>query len=270
VAKEKTPIDSHTGIPYLMVPHWQVHDIMKSASKTGRFSDRNHVFFPRLHPLLQTIGGQAVRHARVQRVNRGEHNRYHELYDGPPLPQTEEEQFRATVFCVAKYIPPLALNMGLKKPGVEKLGPRQLRRLRESGEITMDSSRKVRDFMEGYVLDRGIEDIEKHKNFIGKFLLCPSDTVYDRQRQQHMARNLLTLAARGSAAELEQVYGTVHGQDLLHPMAPPDATNFIVDSIVGEHRIIHPSEGTIYSVIDALHDRFTGVHADMLAAKAAA
>lgn len=269
MVKEKTPTDPHTGIPYLFVPHWQVHNIMKGVPKQGRFSDRNHAFFPRTHPLLQGVGGQAVRHSRTQKVDRQEHNTYHDTYDGPILPTTAEQQFRAVVFCVAKYIPPLALNMGLKNPRIETLGDRQMRRLRESGEVTMDSSKKVRDFLEHYVLERGIEDVEKYQNFIGKFLLCSSETAYDRRRQQAMARNLLSLAVRGPAAEIEQIYSTVHEQELLHPNAPPDATELIVDSIVGNYRIARPSQSTIYTVIDALHDRFTGVHADLLAAQAA-
>ena len=260
-----------TGIPYLFVPHWKVNRLMKCAPTTGRFSDRNHGFFPKSSPLLKGLGGEAVRNARVQTVSRHEHERYHnEFYDPPQLPTTDDERFRTVVFCAAKFIPPLAINMGIKKPGVEALGFRQLRRLRESKEVSIDSSGKVRDFLVAYVLDSGIEDVEKYKKAIGDFLLCPSDTAYDRKRQQYIARNLLSIAVRGPAADVTQLYETIHSQDLLHPQVPPDPREFIVDSLLGNHKIINPTAGSVYSVITVLHDRLTGVPGPLCMAEAAA
>jgi hypothetical protein len=247
---ETTPVDELTNIPLLFVPHWQVGTLMRSASKSGRFSDWNHAFFPRQSPELKGLAGLAVRYARVQRVSRLEHERYHQTYDGPPLPQTDEEKFRASVLCAAGYIPPVALNMGHRKPREEFLGIRQIQRLRTSGEVRVDRPARVKRFITRYVLDQEIEGVDG--KFVSDFLTIRPSSDYDRKRQADMARTLLSMTVRGVAAELQSGYSFGYENELLSPDAPPEVGDFIVDEVAGDN---------IYAMrplIDELQDKLIG------------
>lgn len=233
MGKLETPVDELTNIPMLFVPHWQVGTLMKSASKTGRFSDWNHAFFPRQSPELKGLAGLAVRYARVQRVSRQEHERYHQTYDGPPLPQTVEEKFRAAVLCAAGYIPPVALNMAGRRPQEEFLGFRQIQRLRTSGEVCVDRPARVKRFIRAFVLEQEIEGVDG--KFVSDFLTIQPNTDYDRKRQADMARTLLSLTVRGVASELQSGYSFGYENDLLSPDAPPEVGDFIVDELTGDN-----------------------------------
>jgi hypothetical protein len=260
---EKTPVDELTGIPMLFVPHWDLGLLMKSASRTGRFSDWNHAYFPRLSPDLRGAAGLAVRYARVQRVARHEHDKYHEWFDAPPLPKTLEEKFRAVVLCAAGYVPPVAINMGYRTPRQEPLGFRQIRRLRTSGELTVDRPHRVRRFMKEFILDQQIEGVENNRKLVSDFLLSRSGTDYDRKRQADMARSLLSITARGVVAGLEDGYAFGYQNDLLAPDVPEEALDFVVDEVAGDN---------IYAMrplIDALQDKLIGMPLGGLALQAA-
>lgn len=244
----ETPVDELTNIPLLFVPHWQVNALMKSATKTGRFSDWNHAFFPRQSPELKGLAGLAVRYARVQRVSRLEHEKYHQIYDGPPLPQTDEEKFRAAVLCAAGYIPPIGLNMGLRKPQEEPLGFRQIQRLRMSGEVRVDRPARVKRFITRYVLDQEIEGVDGA--FVSEFLTIQPNTDYDRKRQADMARLLLSQTVRGVASELQSGYSFGYENELLSPDAPPEVGNFIVDEVMGHN--VYAMRPLIYELQDKL------------------
>jgi hypothetical protein len=229
----KTPVDEITNIPLLFVPHWGVNTLMRSASKSGRFSDWNHAYFPRQSPDLKGLAGLAVRYARVQRVARQEHERYHQEFDGPPLPQTREEKFRAAVLCAAGYIPPVAINMGQRVVRQEYLGFRQIQRLRTSGEVCVDRPTRVKRFLRDYVLDQEVEGVDG--KFVSDFLTIKPESEYDIRRQADMARTLLGLTVRGVAAELQGGYRFGYENELLTPDAPPDVADFIVDEVAGDN-----------------------------------
>ncbi len=57
------------------------------------------------------VAGLAVRSSRGQKLPTWLHARYHTLFLGPPLPQTEEEQFKTVVLACAGIVPSQAIDL---------------------------------------------------------------------------------------------------------------------------------------------------------------
>jgi hypothetical protein len=104
--KHQIPTDPLTGLSYPFVPidpRPDQHDKL--------WCDYHHLEFERNNPLLQGIGGRAVRASIGQLMPRWQHNLIHQLGDQPALPESEDEQFRAAVIGCARLLGPQALDM---------------------------------------------------------------------------------------------------------------------------------------------------------------
>lgn len=128
-----TPLDHETGIPLPILP---LGPLVIESRKTNW----HHPWHAASAPELQTVGGQALRHSRVQLVRGVDHNQgdkdrgkltYHDFYIGPPLPDNEQEQFRLCVLSAAGYVPDSAIDLHGDEPRVQRMNHEQLAWLRK-------------------------------------------------------------------------------------------------------------------------------------------
>ena len=104
-----TPWDEATGIPLSIAPDIPGIESMPNDNTW------HHLFHPSTDPVLQTLGGRALRSSRVQLLpgmqhNFGAHN-YHTLFKGPQLPTDETKQFELCVFSAAGYLPDKVIDI---------------------------------------------------------------------------------------------------------------------------------------------------------------
>jgi len=111
-----TPTDELTGLPLPILPQ---EYLQANATETNW----HHAWHANSAPELQGLGGRALRHSRVQLVHRTDHNykdkgrpNYHNFFEGPPLPDNEDDQFRLCVISAAGYIPDTAIDLRSGEP----------------------------------------------------------------------------------------------------------------------------------------------------------
>lgn len=156
----ETPTDESTGTPIALpiLPN----DLAGERSW-------HHTAHPHDHGLLQGIGGKAVRVARLQHVqgpggtatllneaneiheNAGLHHRYHRLYEGPLLPETDAQRFGYCIMMLGGYIPGRGLDLSGKHPLERRIYRKELKRLR-AGELRVGSYNLIQDFFAEHLL----------------------------------------------------------------------------------------------------------------------
>jgi hypothetical protein len=241
-----TPIDPLTNIPLPLLPPPAVLPRHK-----GDYADWHHAFHPREHPLLQTTAGLAVRHSRVQLVERTKHNelnnRYHKFYDGPPLPGTDEDSFKVVAFASAGFLPSQAIDTRSGEPEVVDLTKGQTAMLRRP---RVDLSRPpvirkrpgeanpfeywhvrysfdaVRAFFSEYVLDRSAEYASEDR--VEEFL-----HTRDENKQQQSGIDILKEQIEFACEDMADTYGQLWAAGSLHPLAPNSAKQFVFDKMGG-------------------------------------
>lgn len=114
-----TPVDEVSGIPLPILPQ----ELLPSDNPAK--ANWHHPWHASSAPELQTLGGKALRHSRVQLVRTTDHNEgdrtrgkltYHDFYIGPKLPSDEPTQFNACVLACAGYIPERAIDLRGDEP----------------------------------------------------------------------------------------------------------------------------------------------------------
>lgn len=106
-AEIQTPVCEATGLPLPILP------TEPDSRARLLFEDYHHHFHPRRDPSLSHIDGHAVRYSRGQIIPRYLHDRYHQIFTGPPLPQTQDEKFRVAVLACAGVVPRVALDLSV-------------------------------------------------------------------------------------------------------------------------------------------------------------
>jgi hypothetical protein len=152
-------VDPVTRHPYVFMPATEVH--VKPV--LGEI-DCHHLAHPARHPLLQGLGGKAIREAGGQLVSYKDHHiRYHRENIEPILPDNDSDRLRYIGFMLAGY-----LNKGIcfrgGNPRPVTLNNRQRERLRCSGEFAPLNQGAIRNFLVPYIMDQpmppGYEGLE--------------------------------------------------------------------------------------------------------------
>jgi hypothetical protein len=234
---EATPTDANTGQPLLVAPRGEVRRVFKtSVVKDGKLivlADKNHVHHPELHPLLQTTDGQAVQASRVQRLLRPDHVRYHQWWNGPPLPRTSLARLTTVLLNAAQCIPQQAIHLDRRRPYVDNLNHRQMYRLRASGEVHVDAPSKAASFLQRQLIigqDRirpGVRD---------EFLrMDPANLQGVREHLDFAyAGSLVVLPAiRAAVSPVAPLYEQAFDEERLAPNAPPTAHEFVYQYLGG-------------------------------------
>lgn len=234
MALERSPLDELTKLPLLCVPHEDTMYVLQGLRPNGGFFDWDHPYRRRLDPLLTgTLGGQAVRHARLQLLHRTDQ---HEPKDGnldaPILPATPEEQFQAVFFCAARYVPREALDFSTGSARTVFLSNWQRKRLQTSGEVRVESSEIMRKFFREFIFAQEVDGSPLIDEFLG---LVP-DTTGTQKRKQELAIALLGTLIDPAAARLAGIYRTCLDRGALSPDLPETPRAFIGREIIGYSR----------------------------------
>lgn len=104
---ETTPTCEATGLPLPILP---VDPEQRDLSLP---TDFHHHFHPQRSVELsrKSLGGRALRYSRGQTIERYLHDRYHDFFSGPELPQNPNEHFRLSVLACAGVVPRQAIDL---------------------------------------------------------------------------------------------------------------------------------------------------------------
>jgi hypothetical protein len=199
-AELQSPVCKATGLPLPILP------TEPDARALFIFEDYHHHFHPRNSPELKEIEGRAVRYSRGQMIGRFLHDRYHQLFLGPPLPETLDEKFRVAVMACAGVVPRQALD--LSTPGeykVVNLTNDQYERLTDPHSIHVDRAfhpeqsfykrRTIGKFFASYAMQQNVR-LAVSDNVIEQFL----DVQATPERKKELG-NLILREALGMSVE---------------------------------------------------------------------
>lgn len=236
-----TPVDQFSGIPLPILPTKN-----ELPFHNPDVADWHHPFHPKEHPLLKTAGGLALRNCRVQLVHRNFHNesplRYHRFFEGPAIPESEDDQFRTVVLAAAGYIPERAISTRSGEPEIVELSPRQSARLRQmmrkatpSDDCKCDDPRRKMSFEY-----RNLRySYDRVREFLGEYMIMQStehlpEPVVDeflhttnRYKLEELGDRLLAMQTEFIADKIEQSYSVAKKSRQLHPLMPETATEFV-------------------------------------------
>ena len=117
----KAPVDEQTGMPLPIAPH-----VNLAALRPDQINEHHH-FYPRLSPILRdTLGGRALRVARIQRVATTQHNfgevPFHKFFqEGPDIPADPPTQLGMCVLACAGSLPPKVVDTSNGEPIVRSM-----------------------------------------------------------------------------------------------------------------------------------------------------
>jgi hypothetical protein len=225
-----TPTDPLTGVPLVLMPNAALPPVPDNEVNRIRVADWHHPFHPRASLVNKTPGLAALRMARKQWVLYERHHNehklgYHSLYDGPTLPESEEEQFRTVVFAAAGYIPELAIDFQKHdRHRLKRLNETRRNQLCQSGQIQIGSVMTVRDFMISYALQRDFVDI--NSNVVDEFL---NTSKFERRIQ--IGNMLLRAAATQSVERINPIYRMAKREERIPPSKAHTAAQFVLASM---------------------------------------
>lgn len=214
-----TPRDPEFGLPLPIAPSEDgplPHEALEA--------NWHHHWHPESHPVLQNLGGLALRHSRVQLVDPAYHNMgtraYHRYYAGPVIPESPEEQFREVVLACAGLIPAKGLDMSGDEPREVWLSPRQVEILHTRDDrLPFDyryfrySYNEVREFLTDYVLSQELMHVRLGD--IDEFLHTRRESV-KRKLGEKLLREQVNTATQAVCPDYKRAFR----EGLLHPLMP--------------------------------------------------
>jgi hypothetical protein len=171
----------------------------------------------------------------------GEHQRYHLFFKGPPLPETEQQQFEYAVWAASGYIPEQAINVRGNEPKIVKMKPHQISRLHKS-EIRVGSEELLKDFLKDYVIKQDLSHV--NGAIIDEFV---STSDWDRRR--YLGRWLLAQASEVATEQFSQRFAQARKKGLINPRFSYKAANNVVR--IG----VIPTKKREQAVIQQFHSR---------------
>lgn len=213
-----TPVCELTGVPFVLAPTSDLPPIpAHNVKNIDRIADWHHPFHPRAELVNGTLGQKALRACRVQWAKYEKHHNnnpegYHSIYYGPPLPLTEDEQFRTVIFAAAGYIPPQAIDFQLHTRALTRqLTDAERSQLWGSGQIRIDVPITVRDFIIDHALKREFIDVDDA--LVDEFL-----NTLNLARRQQVGNMLLRAASHEAVEPINPTYRQAKREGLIPPM----------------------------------------------------
>ena len=227
-----TPVDTLTGLPYPIISGNDI-DSLRGLNVVNK----NHAFFPKADPRLKTISGLALRVCRLQTVEAKYHNygkhAYHNFYDGPAIPETDNERFRTIIFALGGYIPRQGIDLTGAEPVERDMTEQEYDKLRiiDHGDYKYftygDSA--IRVFFRQLVLDNAIKtDIELLDKFVN---------TRNSQHRRHLGHTILQNSADIVAVPVEKDYQDVLSNGLLKPTVPDKSVVYIRKALRNRRRV---------------------------------
>jgi hypothetical protein len=226
VVKAPSPIDVETGIPLPLCPRpHQPLPVGRGVANVSREGDWHHPFYYKRTLLGHGLAGQALRSSRVQWMAYDDHHEdrqgLHAFYDGPPLPQTDQDWFKTTVLVCADYVPIRGVDFHRSgEPYIRTMrtGERQL--LLNSGVIRVAKYDDIKPYLLEYVAQNGVENMDERT--IDEFLHTRS-----MKKKRRLGEALIRAASEVVAEPLDDQYRNAKKQRLLPYQRTRRAANFI-------------------------------------------
>lgn len=142
----RAPVDELTGIPLPIAPTVDVH------SANPEDINDHHSYFPKSDPILkETLGGRALRVARIQRVGKEQHNftnrSLHSVYKfGPQIPTDPREQIGSCILLCAGYIPNMVVDTSDGSPSTRPISDWEYNRLSRPASFSVPAPSEVKRF----------------------------------------------------------------------------------------------------------------------------
>jgi hypothetical protein len=207
-------------------------------------TSENHLAHPSVDKRLRKLGGQAVRHGRVQVVeglggvaqpNRpeksfGEHEWYHYYLRGPWLPTTEQEQFDYVVWATSLYVPEIGIEVGPKGWREVRHTPEEIEIIRR--RIRIGSEEHGKKFMKKYVMKQDIKHVSP--SLIDEFI-----GTKNVERRTYLGHWLLSQAAMVATDQIDQPFRKAHKEGLVAPQETPKVSNLVQRKIQGRKNRDH-------------------------------
>lgn len=156
-----TPTDQLSGLPLPVVP---TDEVLPRGQ--GDIANWHHHFHPRTHPiLLDTLGGRALRSARIQLVATTQHNysdnAYHRFFAGPPIPEDRDTQFGLCVLSCAGFVPEEAVDLSSGEPVIVRMSEEQIARLRMQPEVPEPEPKQVEKYRQQKMPGATFEEVQE-------------------------------------------------------------------------------------------------------------
>ncbi len=214
-AERQTPVDENTGLPLPIYP--ASDDLGVRSKKLG--CNWHHLFNPRNDEILaSTDGGAFLRDSRLQLTPKWLHERYHQIYTGPPIPEVGRDQLLLGVLAVAGYLPELAIDVTRSEDRDSKVvldealyrqmtGPRSQRH--DIGkQINAQRFARIGRFMMAEVLNQNIEEIDQ--SILDQFL-----ETKDQELRLRLGRTIIDALIEQVTEPIEPIYAKAYRQNKL-------------------------------------------------------
>lgn len=211
VVLERTPTCEVTGLPLPILP---LEPEQRALSLPVDF---HHHFHPRESRELskKVLGGRALRYARGQTVERYLHDRYHDFFEGPELPQTPEEHFRLCVLACAGVVPRQAIDLSTHgEYKVVDLTLAQFDELAKPTSIHLEAAlhpkpdrgekrrHEIGRFFASYALSQDLRSIVSNNYIIEEFL----DPRTSAAKKAKLGNDILSVASSAAVEDLVPVH----------------------------------------------------------------
>lgn len=204
------------------------------------------------------IEGLAVRFSRGQQMPIWLHNRYHDTFSGPPLPQHPKDKFTSVVLACAGVVPRQAID--LYKPGefsIVELTDKQHDFISQNiyyeghDKHKRGPRNRIGQFLAEYTINNAVQPLLSERDIRGivsKFLM-PSN----KYQRIAAGRQLLTCAIDASVAELMPVYKEAQSEKLV-TKARKNLAKVITEFFVKDQFIAYydPLEDVVRSAIQTI------------------
>ena len=213
-------MDEFSGIPLPISPQY-------ADERPSRYPrDRHHPWHDALDPLLQGVGGKALRESRIQITNYDAHHLdYHGAGLRPTLPEYDSERIRPILLSAADYVPEYGIAFTRDGAPYRTRFSDEIRTwLRDSGTIRIASVQVVRRFLCANVIDQALNDISP--GAVDEFLFTA-----DPLRKWELGNDILARASRRAAAPAEEPYREAYKAGLIPKKRGQIASRFLLASL---------------------------------------
>ncbi len=219
-----SPVEVSTGVPLPIV------------GPRGKTPNRHHTFFYEYDYTSSSLGRQAVRLSRIQRVGRYVHEAmFHQIFDGTAFPTSESREWEITILSLAGYVPDLGVKFKQGEARVRELSIKERKRLRRSDIILQDKPSKelgkIGEFLLQYAYEHMRDGIEPL--WVEEFLAISGATHKDElwPRKLKLAEKLANRAIDVAVDPVRPVFAQAHRQRKLRNGSPDSAWQVVKNKV---------------------------------------
>lgn len=224
--KLELPLDPVSGLPLPLLAPPVAMAGRPSQGEVPANNDHHH-FFPRVR-FTRTAGGLALRNARVQYVEAGDHRRLHERFGPPPMPQSDQEIAEMLAFAAAGYVPETGFAFNEQgEPVFMGLTDEDRREFVLSEAIRAEADDAAQSFLFEHVMRQGLTERERQHH--SRWLANP-DEPYKGAR----GRELVLHASRVAMASISERFAEAWDRNLLPLATSRDVGEFVCNLALGK------------------------------------